>query len=46
VETTAFLVAAGLLWTTGYGLFAWHMVPLFLRPRADGLHGCKGTAIP
>lgn len=46
VETTALLVVAGLLWTTGYGLFAWHMVPLFLRPRADGLHGCKGTAIP
>lgn len=46
IETTAFLAAAGLLWTSGYGLFAWHMVPLFLRPRADGLHGCKGTAIP
>lgn len=40
------LVAAGLLWTAGYGLFAWHMAPLFVAPRADGLFGCKGTAIP
>lgn len=46
VDAQVWLVAAGLLWTAGYSLFAWHMVPLFLAPRADGLHGCKGTAIP
>jgi len=40
------LVAAGLLWTAAYGLFAWHMAPLFLAPRADRRFGCKGTAIP
>jgi uncharacterized protein involved in response to NO len=39
-------LAAGLLWSAAYGLFAWYMVPLFRAPRADGLHGCKGTAIP
>lgn len=46
VDATGFLVAAGLLWTTGFGLFAMYMVPLFVSPRPDGLHGCKGTAIP
>lgn len=46
VDVTAFLVVAGLLWTAGYGLFAFHMARLFVTPRADGLHGCKGTAIP
>lgn len=39
-------LVSGLLWSTAFGLFAWHMAPLFLAPRADGLHGCKGTAIP
>lgn len=38
--------AAGLLWCCAYGLFAWYMAPLFVAPRADGLYGCKGTAIP
>lgn len=37
---------AGGLWTLAYALFAWHMAPLFVRPRSDGLYGCKGTAIP
>jgi uncharacterized protein involved in response to NO len=45
-DTQVLLVAAGLLWTAAFGLFAWHMAPLFLAPRADGLSGCKGTAIP
>lgn len=39
-------LVAGLLWVGAYGLFAWHMAPLFLAARTDGLHGCKGTAIP
>jgi len=39
-------LVAGLLWVAAYGLFAWHMAPLFLAARTDGLHGCKGTAIP
>jgi uncharacterized protein involved in response to NO len=46
VEPTPWLVTAGTLWAAGYGLFAWHMVSLFVAPRADGLYGCKGTAIP
>lgn len=45
-DAQALLVAAGLLWTAAYGLFAWHMAPLFLAPRADRRFGCKGTAIP
>lgn len=45
-DSQALLVAAGLLWTAAYGLFAWYMAPLFLAPRADGRFGCKGTAIP
>jgi len=45
-DAQALLVSAGLLWTAAFGLFAWHMAPLFLAPRADGLSGCKGTAIP
>lgn len=40
------LELAALLWTLAWLLFVFHMAPLFLRPRADGLHGCKGTAIP
>jgi uncharacterized protein involved in response to NO len=40
------LLTAALLWCAAYGLFAWHMAPLFVAPRADGRHGCKGTAIP
>lgn len=40
------LVAAGLLWTAAFALYAWHMAPLLLAPRADGRGGCKGTAIP
>ncbi len=43
---TPFWLVAGLLWIVAYGLFAWHMAPLFLAPRADGRFGCKGTAIP
>ncbi len=39
-------LSSGLLWCVAYGLFAWYMLPLFLAPRADGLHGCRGTAIP
>jgi uncharacterized protein involved in response to NO len=45
-DAPALLAAAGLLWTAAYGLFAWYMAPLFLAPRADGLSGCKETAIP
>ncbi len=37
---------AALLWTLAWLLFVIHMAPLFWRERADGRHGCKGTAIP
>lgn len=46
MQPAPFWIVAGLLWIAAYGLFAWHMVPLFLAPRADGRFGCKGTAIP
>jgi uncharacterized protein involved in response to NO len=40
------LEPAALLWTLAWLLFIIHMAPLFWRARADGLFGCKGTAIP
>jgi uncharacterized protein involved in response to NO len=46
VRAVGWLELAALLWTLAWLLFVFYMVPLFLRPRADGLHGCKGTAIP
>lgn len=39
-------LVAGLLWSAAFGLFAWYMTALLLSARADGLGGCKGTAIP
>jgi len=39
-------LAAGLLWSTAFGLYAWYMAALLLSARSDGLGGCKGTAIP
>ena len=39
-------LASGLLWSAAFGLFAWYMAALLLSARADGLGGCKGTAIP
>lgn len=39
-------LASGLLWSAAFGLFAWYMAGLLFSPRADGLGGCKGTAIP
>lgn len=45
-DAQALLVVAGLLWSAAFGLYAWHMAPLLLSARADGLGGCKGTAIP
>lgn len=44
--TMPLLLAASLLWSTAFALYAWYMAPLLLAPRADGLQGCKGTAIP
>lgn len=40
------LELAALLWTLAWLLFVFHMAPQFWRARADGLYGCKGTAIP
>ncbi|MCX8018051.1 MAG: NnrS family protein, partial [Rhodocyclaceae bacterium] len=40
------LVAAALLWTLAWLLFCIYLARVFWRPRADGRHGCKGTAIP
>lgn len=40
------LELAALLWTLAWLLFVIHMAPLFWQARADGLFGCKGTAIP
>jgi len=37
-------LAAGLLWSAAFGLYAWYMARLFLSARADGLGGCKSTA--
>ncbi len=39
-------LVAGLLWSIAFGLYAWYMATLLLSARADGLGGCKGTAIP
>lgn len=46
VDAQVVWLAAGLLWSAAFGLYAWHMAPLLLAARADGLGGCKGTAIP
>ncbi|MEW5892301.1 MAG: NnrS family protein [Pseudomonadota bacterium] len=39
-------LVSGLLWSMAFGLYAGYMAPLLLTARADGLLGCKGTAIP
>ncbi len=39
-------VVAGLLWTAAFALCAWHLVPLWLRPRDDGRTGCEGFVEP
>ncbi len=39
-------LAAGLLWSAAFGLYAWYMAALLVGARADGRSGCKGTAIP
>lgn len=38
------LQGAGLLWCAAFGLQATQMLPVFLRPRADGAEGCAGVA--
>lgn len=46
VRALGWLEPAAVLWTFAWLLFVIHMAPLFWRARADGLFGCKGTAIP
>lgn len=46
VRALGWLELAALLWTLAWLLFVIHMAPLFWRARADGLFGCRGTAIP
>jgi len=46
VNVAAVWLAAGLLWSAAFGLYAWYMAGLLVSARADGLGGCKGTAIP
>ena len=38
------LPLSGLLWAIGFALLAWHMLPVWLSPRADGAEGCAGVA--
>lgn len=33
------ILAGGMLWSLGYGLFAWLYAPILIRPRIDGLPG-------
>lgn len=40
----ALLPLSGLLWAAGFGLLAWHMLPVWLAARADGAAGCAGVA--
>jgi uncharacterized protein involved in response to NO len=43
VTGTAWLLpASGLAWLAAFGLVAWRLLPLWWRPRADGLYGCQG----
>ena len=34
---------AALLWCGAFGLLGWHLLPVFMRPRADGASGCAGV---
>ncbi len=34
---------AALSWAAAFLVYAWHMVPVFLRPRADGAADCDGV---
>lgn len=43
-HTSAWLLAAGSLWCAAFALMAWHLLPVWLRPRADGQGGCAGVA--
>ncbi len=45
-NAAALWLAAGLLWSAAFGLYAWYMAALLVGARADGRSGCKGTAIP
>lgn len=37
------LQLAGLAWCAAFALQGWQMLPVFLRPRQDGLWGCQGV---
>ena len=37
------LQLAGLAWCAAFVLQGWQMLPVFLRPRQDGLWGCQGV---
>lgn len=36
------MLCAAALWCAAFGLMAWHMLPIWLSPRRDGLQGCQG----
>ena len=37
------LQLAGLAWCAAFVMQGWQMLPVFLRPRQDGLWGCQGV---
>lgn len=37
---------AGLLWSAAFTLQGWHMLPVFVHPRADGASSCEGVINP
>lgn len=43
---TLMMALAALAWCTAFALLGWHLLPVFLRPRADGASGCAGVMEP
>lgn len=39
------MAAAALLWCGAFVLLSWQLLPVFLRPRADGAEGCAGIRV-
>ena len=37
------LALSAVLWCLAFTLMGWHMLPVFMRPRADGRSGCAGV---
>ncbi len=40
---TPWLALSAALWCAAFALMGWHMLPVFMRPRADGRSGCAGV---